>query len=154
MPTISGLVRSHNGQFVRHLCQLRKSGTEGNARNLGWDLTGNATIFRRCRHFRIEKFDMRRPSLQEEQHHGFVFKWFAFSQGFRLGLKQAGQRKTSQTQCPCSQKIPATKSCASLIKLIVCNGKHITTYIDLGYSSNRLMLLRQTFARTSLMLSC
>jgi hypothetical protein len=65
-------VGTHDGNLVRHGGETRKRAAEGDAGDIGANLAGGAAELRRRGHVRIERLNLARSTVQEQENDGFV----------------------------------------------------------------------------------
>ena len=113
--------RADDGQAVRHLRQLRKGAAEGNAGQPGRHAAGDAAKFRGSARLRIERLDLRRPTLQEQQHDGLVLENASAVVGSAC-LQELRQRQAAEGQAADAQEFTSMHSLTGAYHVI---GRHV-----------------------------
>src|SRR5207247_2742082 len=99
--------RPHNAKLVRELGELREGAAERNAGEGGFDFAGGAADGRGRIHLWIERLELRRPAVHEEEDDGTILEWKLPAGSGGPDGKQVTEREPAQRQTARAQELAA-----------------------------------------------
>jgi hypothetical protein len=127
MVAIPGNERSHNAEFVRQPCQLRKGASERDARDRGLDLARRAAHGGEGIHLGIKCLELRWTAVHEEENDGAVLEREILRGRGGPDREPVAQRQAAQGEAAHAQELSTVESSGSA--KVILKGQHGDSFV-------------------------